>query len=224
MADDGGSSGRLRRDMGLPPPGDIRNCLVALADDESLMSRLFQYRFADGGPRGSQLRQPVRRRARRGHRRLRARRVRVDPRAEGARTRAAGDARRRRAARAARRRGPGQRREHRSPPPTGCRGAYGSRPEQPHALPQAVEAVLHADMVVLGPGSLYTSVVPNLLIPAVRDALERTRAWVVYVCNVMTEPGRDGRLHGRRSPRGPLPARHRRHGRRRPRQRQPRDR
>jgi uncharacterized cofD-like protein len=62
-------------------------------------------------------------------------------------------------------------------------------PEEPHALPQAVEAVLHADMVVLGPGSLYTSVIPNLLIPAVRDALRRTRAWVVYVCNVMTEPG-----------------------------------
>ena len=49
MADDGGSSGLLRRDMGMPPPGDLRNCLVALADDESMMSQLFQYRFPEGG-------------------------------------------------------------------------------------------------------------------------------------------------------------------------------
>src|SRR5271167_3206063 len=48
VADDGGSSGRLRRELGILPPGDIRNCLVALADDESLMGRLFQHRFADG--------------------------------------------------------------------------------------------------------------------------------------------------------------------------------
>ncbi len=52
VADDGGSSGLLRRDMGVPPPGDIRNCLVALADDESLLGRLFQYRFPDGGLQG----------------------------------------------------------------------------------------------------------------------------------------------------------------------------
>ncbi len=49
MADDGGSSGLLRRDMGMPPPGDLRNCLVALADDESMMSQLFKYRFPEGG-------------------------------------------------------------------------------------------------------------------------------------------------------------------------------
>ena len=52
MADDGGSSGLLRRDMGMPPPGDLRNCLVALADDELVMSKLFQYRFPDGGLQG----------------------------------------------------------------------------------------------------------------------------------------------------------------------------
>ena len=62
-------------------------------------------------------------------------------------------------------------------------------PEAPRALPEAVFAVQHAEMVVLGPGSLFTSVIPNLLIPEVRDAVKQTRAWVVYACNVMTQPG-----------------------------------
>lgn len=187
MADDGGSSGRLRRDMGLPPPGDIRNCLVALADDESLMSRLFQYRFADGELEGhsfgnlfvaalAEVTGDFERAVRESTHVLKVR-GRVLPatlddvvlhaqledgaQVSGQSTITAGDLLPRR---------------------------VWLTPEQPRALPEAVEAVLHSDMVVLGPGSLYTSVVPNLLIPEVRDALERTRAWVVYVCNVMTEP------------------------------------
>ena len=188
MADDGGSSGRLRRDMGLPPPGDIRNCLVALADDESLMSRLFQYRFADGGLEGhsfgnlfvaalAEVTGDFERAVYESTRVLKVR-GRVLPatlddvvlhaQLEGG-AQVSGESTITAADRLPRR--------------------VWLTPEQPHALPQAVEAVLHADMVVLGPGSLYTSVVPNLLIPAVRDALDRTRACVVYVCNVMTEPG-----------------------------------
>jgi len=188
MADDGGSSGRLRRDMGLPPPGDIRNCLVALADDESLMSRLFQYRFADGGLEGhsfgnlfvaalAEVTGDFERAVYESTRVLKVR-GRVLPatlddvvlhaQLEGG-AQVSGESTITAAERLPRR--------------------VWLTPEQPHALPQAVEAVLHADMVVLGPGSLYTSVVPNLLIPAVRDALDRTRAFVVYVCNVMTEPG-----------------------------------
>ncbi len=188
MADDGGSSGRLRRDMGLPPPGDIRNCLVALADDESLMSRLFQYRFADGGLEGhsfgnlfvaalAEVTGDFERAVYESTHVLKVR-GRVLPatlddvvlhaQLEGG-AQVSGESTITAADRLPRR--------------------VWLTPEQPHALPQAVEAVLHADMVVLGPGSLYTSVVPNLLIPAVRDALDRTRAWVVYVCNVMTEPG-----------------------------------
>jgi uncharacterized cofD-like protein len=62
-------------------------------------------------------------------------------------------------------------------------------PDPPRALPQAVSALTGADVVVLGPGSLYTSVIPNILIPEIRGALISTRAWVVYVCNVMTQPG-----------------------------------
>ncbi len=188
MADDGGSSGRLRREMGLPPPGDIRNCLVALADDESLMSRLFQYRFADGGLEGhsfgnlfvaalAEVTGDFERAVWESTQVLKVR-GRVLPAtlddvvlhaqfADGARV-------------------SGQ-----STITTGDRvpRRVWLTPEGPQALPQAVDAVLHADMVVLGPGSLYTSVVPNLLIPAVREAVERTRAWVVYVCNVMTQPG-----------------------------------
>ncbi len=102
VADDGGSSGLLRSGLGVLPPGDIRSCLVALADDESLMSRLFQYRFPAGRrPAGPQLRQPLRGRPGRRHRRLRARRAGVDQRAERARPGAAGDARERHAARRA---------------------------------------------------------------------------------------------------------------------------
>jgi uncharacterized cofD-like protein len=188
MADDGGSSGRLRRDMGLPPPGDIRDCLVALADDESLMSRLFRYRFADGGLAGhsfgnlfvaalAEVTGDFERAVQESTHVLKVR-GRVLPatlddvvlhaQLEGG-GQVSGESTITAAERLPRR--------------------VWLTPEQPHALPQAVEAVLQADMVVLGPGSLYTSVVPNLLIPAVRDALERTRAWVVYVCNVMTEPG-----------------------------------
>jgi uncharacterized cofD-like protein len=62
-------------------------------------------------------------------------------------------------------------------------------PEGPRGVPQAVAAIARADLVVLGPGSLYTSVIPNALVPEVREALAQTRAWVVYVCNVMTQPG-----------------------------------
>lgn len=188
MADDGGSSGRLRRDMGLPPPGDIRNCLVALADDESLMSRLFRYRFADGGLEGhsfgnlfvaalADVTGDFERAVRESTRVLKVR-GRVLPstlddvvlhaQLEGG-AEVSGESTITAAERLPRR--------------------VWLTPEAPHALPQAVEAVLHADMVVLGPGSLYTSVIPNLLIPAVCDALKRTRAWVVYVCNVMTQPG-----------------------------------
>ncbi len=189
MADDGGSSGLLRRDMGMPPPGDLRNCLVALADDESMMSQLFQYRFPDGG--GLQ-----------GHSfgnlfmaalaevtgdfelavqesthvlKVRGRvlpstldDVVLHAQLEGG-GRVSGESTITAAERLPRR--------------------VWITPEAPRALPQAVSAIRRADVVVLGPGSLYTSIIPNVLIPEVRDALSQTRAWVLYVCNVMTQSG-----------------------------------
>lgn len=189
MADDGGSSGLLRRDMGMPPPGDLRSCLVALADDESMMSRLFQYRFPeDGGLHGhsfgnlfmaalSEVTGDFEHAVRESTRVLKVR-GRVLPstlddvvlhaqledggRVSGQSVITKGDL-----------------------PPR----RVWLTPEAPHAVPQALAAITRADLVVLGPGSLYTSVIPNALVPEVRQALADARAWVVYVCNVMTEPG-----------------------------------
>ncbi len=188
MADDGGSSGRLRRTMGLPPPGDLRNCLVALADDESLMSKLFQYRFGGGDLEGhsfgnlfvaalAEVTGDFERAVQESTHVLKVR-GRVLPATlddvtlhaqleDGAQV--SGESTITAAPQLPRR--------------------VWTTPAEPRALPEAVAAVLHAELVVLGPGSLFTSVIPNLLIPEVRDAIKRTRAWVVYACNVMTEPG-----------------------------------
>ena len=188
VADDGGSSGRLRRELGMLPPGDIRNCLVGLADDESLMSRLFQYRFTDGGLEGHSFGnlfvaaltgvtgdfeaavQESTRILKVGGRVLPATLENVVLHAElqggervaGESTITASDHLPRR---------------------------VWLEPDKPRAVPQALVAVAEADLVVLGPGSVYTSIVPNLLIPEMREALRHMRGRVVYVCNVMTQPG-----------------------------------
>ena len=189
MADDGGSSGLLRRDMGMPPPGDLRNCLVALADDESMMSQLFKYRFPeDGGLQGhsfgnlfmaalSEVTGDFEHAVREATHVLKVR-GRVLPstlddvvlhaQLEGG-GQVSGESTITAAERLPRR--------------------VWLTPEAPRGVPQAVAAIARADLVVLGPGSLYTSVIPNALVPQVREALADTRAWVVYVCNVMTEPG-----------------------------------
>ena len=174
MADDGGSSGLLRRDMGMPPPGDLRNCLVALADDESLMSRLFQYRFPDGGGlQGhsfgnlfmaalAEVTGDFERAVQESTHVLKVR-GRVLPstlddvvlhaQLEGG-DQVSGESTITAAERLPRR--------------------VWLTPEAPRALPQAIAALRRADLVVLGPGSLYTSVIPNLLIPEVRAALKET--------------------------------------------------
>ena len=187
VADDGGSSGRLRRELGILPPGDIRNCLVALADDESLMGRLFQHRFADGDLSGhpfgnlflaaltevtGEFDQAIAECSRvlkiRGrvlpstlaHARLWAERA--DGEHVCGETRIAG--------------GPGP-----------CRRVW--LEPQPDAHPAALREIARADLVVLGPGSLFTSVLPHLSVPDLVDSLRGTRALRVYVCNVMTQPG-----------------------------------
>lgn len=189
MADDGGSSGLLRRDLGMPPPGDLRNCLVALADDESMMSRLFQYRFPDGGGlQGhsfgnlfmaalAEVTGDFERAVQESTQVLKVR-GRVLPstlddvvlhaQLEGG-DQVSGESTITAAERLPRR--------------------VWLTPAAPRPLPQAIAALRRADLVVLGPGSLYTSVIPNLLIPEVRAAIKETRGWVVYVCNVMTQPG-----------------------------------
>ncbi|HUK76438.1 MAG TPA: uridine diphosphate-N-acetylglucosamine-binding protein YvcK [Thermoleophilia bacterium] len=189
VADDGGSSGLLRSSMGTLPPGDIRSCLVALADDESLMSRLFQYRFPqDGGLQGhsfgnlfvaalADVTGDFERAVQESTTVLKVRgrvlpatleSVTLHAELEGG-ERVAGES-----TITASKRLPLR---------------VWLEPGRPPAVPQALEALAAADLVVLGPGSVYTSIVPNLLIPEVREALKRTRARVVYVCNVMTQPG-----------------------------------
>jgi len=189
VADDGGSSGLLRSGLGVLPPGDIRSCLVALADDESLMSRLFQYRFPqEGGLQGhsfgnlfvaalAEVTGDFERAVQESTTVLNVRgrvlpatlqSVTLHAELQGG-ERVAGESSITASERLPRR--------------------VWLDPGRPRALPQALEAIATADLVVLGPGSVYTSIVPNLLIPDVREALKRSRARVVYVCNVMTQPG-----------------------------------
>ena len=207
VADDGGSSGRLRRELGLPPPGDFRNCIAALADDESLVTQLFQYRFGQpvGGNSGSGGELS-------GHsfgNLFIAAMTGITGSFEGGLERSrqvlaiqgdilpstladvtlVADVREQQESAAV---GHGVLRVagESSIPKTGrtIERVYLSPGNAP-AYPAAVRAILTGDLVVLGPGSLYTSVLPNLLVGGIRQALETTRARVVYVCNVATQAG-----------------------------------
>ena len=189
VADDGGSSGRLRREMGILPPGDIRNCIAALADEEKLLTELFQYRFHAGdGLSGhsfgnlfisamteitGDLEQAIDASAK-----VLAIRGKVLPatltdvslwakladgriiEGESKITEAMGQIRQ-----------------------------IGCHPADPVALPAALAAIKEADYIIIGPGSLYTSIIPNLLVPAIRQALAQVTVPRVYVCNIMTQPG-----------------------------------
>jgi uncharacterized cofD-like protein len=198
LTDDGGSSGRLRREMDMPPPGDIRNCLVALAEDESLLATVFQHRFSKGGVAGHSL----------GNLFLAALTEVVgsfeaavalssrvlaiagevfpattsqaalvaemeDGRVVAGETAVANDRSHVRRLRL--------------------------EPEGPPALPQAVEAVSRADLLVLGPGSLFTSTLPPLLVPELRAAVLASPARRVYVANLLQQRnetiGYDAALH-----------------------------
>lgn len=192
VADDGGSSGRLRGDLGMLPPGDIRNCMVALADTEPLMEELFQHRFQQGELTGhsfgnlflaameqtagdfvTALRESSRVLAVRGTV-LPATLDRVTLWAEletGEKIY-------------------GESNIGRSPARI---QRVGMEPPDATPLAEAVQAIMEADMVVLGPGSLYTSVIPNLLVRPIQEAIRRTRAVRVYVANVMTQPGETSR-------------------------------
>ena len=195
MADDGGSSGKLREMLGMLPPGDIRNCLVALSDDHAgLMGPLFQYRFPQGeGLAGHALGNliiaaladltgsfPAAIQAAehylhaRGH--VYPSTV-VDVELHGI-DRAGGHL-------------SGQARLAVSPNPLEC---VHLAPEWPAAYPPALEAISSADVIVLGPGSLYTSLIPNLLVKGVADAVRHSRATRIYVCNVANMRGETGGL------------------------------
>lgn len=189
VGDDGGSSGRLRREHGILPPGDFRNNIVALAEVEPLMGRLFQYRFGQGsaleghsfgnlfvlamaGITGN-FEQALRETSR-----VLAVKGRILPSTlEDVTVCARFD--------------DGSEVEGESQiPEVGKRIAcLYVVPPHPAAQPEAVQALLEADLIVLGPGSLYTSVMPNLLVEGVAKALQQSDALKVYVCNVATQPG-----------------------------------
>ncbi|MDB9535355.1 YvcK family protein [Dolichospermum planctonicum CS-1226] len=189
VADDGGSSGRLREEFGVLPPGDIRNCLAALADEERLLTELFQYRFRAGdGLTGHSF----------GNLFLTAM------------TDIAGDLEQAIAASSKVLAVKGQvlpatlsdvrlwaeltdgRRiegESNIPKAEGKIVKIGCIPENPPALPAAIKAIEEADYIIIGPGSLYTSLIPNLLVREIADAIAATDIPRIYICNIMTQPG-----------------------------------
>ncbi len=204
VADDGGSSGRLRRELGVLPPGDFRNNIAALARDEALMTQLLQYRFG-GSAADSAL--PSSKSELRGHAfgnlllaalvgitgsfdealvaagRVLAVRGRVLPSTlanvilvaevvdcEGESTRRVEG-------------------ESAIPKAGGRISRVLLEPADIPAFPPAVQAILQADLIIIGPGSLYTSILPNLLVPDIARALQHTRAKRIYACNLATQPG-----------------------------------
>ena len=193
VADDGGSSGRLRRDLGVLPPGDFRNNIAALARDEALMTQLFQYRFGEGGLEGhsfgnlfitalSEVTGSFEQALIESSRVL-AIRGQVLP-STLADVTLQGDLRE------------GQtnttRRVSGESVITEVDGAIERvflQPDNVPAYPDAVKAILSADLIVVGPGSLFTSILPNLLVRGIADALVHSRALKVYVCNVATQHG-----------------------------------
>ena len=188
MADDGGSSGRLRSELGIQPPGDIRNCLVALADSEDVMQQLMDYRFESSGQLnghsfGNMLIAALAdiggdfSRAVEIAGELLAIRGRVVPSTTTdvtlIATTEAGETL------------TGETNVARA---SGRITSLSMSPPNPQAHPEAVAALLEADLIIIGPGSLYTSIVPNLLIPGIDDAVAKSKALKVYVCNVAEEP------------------------------------
>jgi uncharacterized cofD-like protein len=196
VADDGGSSGRLRRELGVLPPGDFRNCLAALANDEALITKLFQYRFAAGagldghsfgnlfiaamvGITGNFERAIIE------SGKVLAIQGQIMPSTLENVTLYA-DLRMAQNDQVLVRRVEG---ESVIPEQGWPIERVYLKPEEPPAYPGAVRAILDADMIVIGPGSLYTSILPNLLVPDIARAIRASRAFKVYVCNVATQPG-----------------------------------
>ena len=189
VADDGGGSGVLRRDIGMPPPGDIRHCMESLANVEPIMERLLTYRFQEGSLAGqsfgnlilaalngvtgsfeeavAQMSQvlaitgrilPV---------------TSADVQLEAVFENGA--------------RVVGESKISSFKKEQDCRIAHVALlPERPAALPDALQAIREADLILMGPGSLYTSVIPNLLVEGVVEAICRSEALKIYVCNIMT--------------------------------------
>ena len=173
VGDDGGSSGKLREELGVLPPGDIRSCIAALADDEDLVAKLFQYRFKDcAGLSGHSF----------GNLFLTAmcaitgdmvRAVKESSNVLSIRGRVL----------------PSIKGESNIPESGKKIKRLFTEPSNCKPLEDAIWAIHDADLIILGPGSLYTSVIPNLLIKDIAKAVNDSKAKKIYVCNIMTQPG-----------------------------------
>ena len=189
VGDDGGSSGRLREEMGILPPGDIRNCIAALADDEDLVTKLFQYRFKKGeGLEGHSfgnlfltalcsITGNMVKAVRESSNVLNIRGVVLPTTLDDMKLAAEFED------------GTIVKGESNIPEAHKKIKRLFTDPEICRALPEALEAIANADLIILGPGSLYTSVIPNLLVAGISDAIEQSSAKKIYVCNIMTQPG-----------------------------------
>jgi uncharacterized cofD-like protein len=202
VADDGGSSGRLRRELGVLPPGDFRNCIAALADDEALTTHLFQYRFGDGsGLNGhsfgnlfitamAEVTGSFERAILESGRVLAVQGEVLPSTLQDVTLTAdleassSSEADGTEPARLSRVSG-----ESSIPEARGAIRRVYLDPSEAMAYPGAVRALLSADLIVAGPGSLYTSVLPNLLVRAIAKAIKASQARKVYVCNVATQQG-----------------------------------
>jgi uncharacterized cofD-like protein len=188
VTDDGGSSGRLRKEFNILPPGDIRNCMVALSEDEGLLAKLFQYRFPSGnnglgghnfgnlfltaftavvGDFAEAVRESSQILASRGHIYPSTRsNVELDAwMADGSRVRGE----------------------------TNITASHQRIvqlrmvPANARPLPEALDAIAKADVITIGPGSLFTSLTPNLLVRGIPDAIRQSKAAKIYICNLMQQ-------------------------------------
>ncbi len=189
VGDDGGSSGRLREDMGILPPGDIRNCIAALADDEDLITKLFQYRFKSGeGLEGHSF----------GNLFLTAlcsitgdmvRAVKESSNVLSIRGRVLPSTLDDMKLVAEMEDGRIIHGESNIPEAHGKIKRLFTDPVQCKPLEDVLAAIKDADLIIMGPGSLYTSVIPNLLIEEISKEVAQSNAKKIYVCNIMTQPG-----------------------------------
>lgn len=192
VSDDGGGSGMLRRDIGILPPGDIRHCMEALANAEPIMTDLLKYRFTEGSLAGQcfgnlllaamdgvtgSFEEAVRQM---GHVLAITGRVlpvtSADVQLEAVFENGSSVI--------------GESSIFAFKKEQDCRiSRVALIPEKPAALPDALDAITQADLILLGPGSLYTSIIPNLLVEGIVDALCRAKALKMYICNIMTQEG-----------------------------------
>ena len=192
VADDGGGSGVLREDLGMPPPGDIRNCMEALADTESLMQQLLAYRFPDGRLAGQAFGNlllaalngisPSFDQAVAQMSEVLAITGRILP-VTNANVQLEAVFENGTSVR-------GESKISDAKKEQNCRIHHVRLlPEHTQALPAALDAIREAEVILLGPGSLYTSVIPNLLVDGISEAISESSALKIYVCNIMTQDG-----------------------------------